>query len=277
MHPFFHQKRITSVQQLDETVSAQTIHLDTGSETVAQIWVEPHTFKITRARLELLRNERGIPTDAYDVSALHGIEAYFGCGKPFRTALKPYPPLAAELFLENVSALIQAETFLIKERGYSSLEAYVDHWKTFYTGSCRYYSSLEAVKRSWGDYVSSRHKGTILFNRFKVFTLDRWDNGLILRASMTDSFHEMSCALRLDLTGGSVREATGAILRAPDHVCSDAAVFITRLNGSCFPNLNRDAIATILGKKQGCVHLIDLTCEAAKFLKTAPGFSKTNS
>jgi hypothetical protein len=234
---------------------------------LAQIWVVPETLKITGARWEVLRDDRGTSLKSVYVPELYGKEAYFGCGKPFRSALAAYPPPAAELFLENASALIQAETFLIRERGYASLEAYVDYWKEFYTGSCRYYSNLDAIKRSWGEYVSARQAGTNLFNRFKTFTLDGYDDGLLLHASMSDSFHEMALALRLDQTGENIHEASGAIVRAPDQVCPDAATFLSRLTGFRLPALGRGQITSLLGGGQGCVHLIEMVCEAAKLLK----------
>ncbi len=265
MFPLSHQKRVTSVYHLGETILAQVTELSTRSEILAQIWVNPQTFKIQRAHWEVLRSDGRLSTKSGDVPSLRGIEAYFGCGKPFRRALAVYPQAATELFLENASALIQAETFIHKERGYSSLEAYVDYWKEFYLGSCRYYSHLDTVQRSWGDYVSARLPGTNLFNRFKTLALDRCADGFSLRASMSDSFHEMSCTLRLDPAGESIHDAAGAIIRAPDQVCPEAATFIGQLTGRHLPSTGRGEVAALLGQGQGCVHLIELVNEAVTF------------
>jgi hypothetical protein len=264
MYPIGHQTRVTSVS-LGKTILAQTTELSTWSEVLAQVWVNPITFKIQRAHWEILRSDGRLSTSTGDVPSLTGIEAYFGCGKPFRRALAAYPPAAVELFLENASALIQAETFIYKERGHASLGAYVDYWKEFYRGSCRYYSHLEAVKRSWGDYVSIRQPSTNLFNRFKTFALDRCADGLVLRACMSDSFHELSCTLRLDSSGENINEAAGAIIRAPDQVCPEAATFVDRLTDRRLSTIGREEVSVLLGRGQGCVHLIELVNEAVSF------------
>ncbi|MEW6173409.1 MAG: DUF2889 domain-containing protein [Bacillota bacterium] len=269
MRPVLHQKRITSVHNLGQTVLVQTVQLATGNEIIAQMWVNPKSFETVHARWEILRAGEGMSTESKEVPSLRGCVAYFGCGRSFRKALAGYPPLAVELFLGNVGALIQAETYLVSERGHPSLEAYVDYWKQFYAGSCRYYSNLDAVKRSWGEYVSARQPGTNLFNRFKTISVDDCHDGLLLRSSMADSFHEMALSFRLDHSGKELRGAAGAIVRAPDQVCPGAAEFIARLNGIQIQEAGREKITKLLGEGQGCVHLIDLTWESIELLLSA--------
>lgn len=267
--PLAHQKRLSSVHRHGDLLLSQTTQCTTGNELLAQLWVKPRTFEIVKARWEVNRSEdEDLPTIS-EIPFLEGIVAYFGCGKSVSQALGSYPPVATELFLENVRALIQAESYLIDERGFPSLDAYVDYWKEFYIGSCRYYSNLEAVKRSWAEYVSGRKPGTNLFNRFKTLALDRCNDGLLLRASMADSFHEMALSVRLDPAGETVREATGAIIRAPDRVCPEAATFVHRLKEINLPAAERNELASLLGEGEGCVHLIELAFESAALLRDA--------
>lgn len=267
MIPLVHQKRLSSVHRLDDLLLSQTNQCATGNEMLAQLWVKPRSFEIVKARWEVNRSQDPTLPALTELPLLKGIIAYFGCGKSFSRALTPYPPVATELFLENVRALIQAESYLIGERGFPSIEDYVEYWKGFYLGSCRYYSNLEAVQRSWGEYVSGRKPGTNLFNRFKTLSINRCNKGLQLRASMTDSFHEMALTIQLDPAGETVREATGTVIRAPDMVCPDAATFVQRLKGINLLTAERTEIERLLGAGDGCVHLIELVFESAALLR----------
>lgn len=214
---------------------------------------------------------------ASDVSSLQGLTAYFGCARAFKQALAGLPHLAHALFLDGVGVLIQAETFLFAERGYPSLDAYVHHWQEFYRGSCRYYSNLDAVSRSWSDHMNSRRPGSNLFNRFKTLALDRAADGLWLRGCMSDSFHELAFTLQLEpgsgkvllASGDIIRAPEGDIIRAPDRVCGEAARYLRGLKGAVLRNAGRREIAALLGHGQGCVHLIDLVADAAALLAQA--------
>mgnify|MGYP000607403512 CR=1 FL=1 len=269
MHPLFHLNRLATVYRLKETVAVQVTECATDGEALAQLWIEPHTFKVVRARWEAHRGEGLRPPAAPEVSALEGLTAYFGCARAVDCALSGYPRLATTLFLDGVSALIQAETFLLAERGYRSPEAYEEHWKRSYRGSCRYYSNPDAVQRSWSEYAETRRAGKNLFNRFKTLALDRTGDGLRLWASMSDSFHEMAFTLHFEPGGRTIVSATEAIIRAPDDVCHEAARYVEGLKGTSLHGVGRREIAAILGNGQGCVHLIDLASDAAALLGRA--------
>ncbi|HAG06917.1 MAG: Uncharacterized protein XD69_1084 [Clostridia bacterium 62_21] len=269
MHPLFHVDRLAAVRRTDAEVVVQVTECATDGEAVAALWVDPCTFRVVRARWEAYRGEGRQPGATTEVPALEGLTAYFGCARAFACALSGYPRLAVALFLDGVSALIQAETFLLSERGYPSVEAYVDYWKESYRGSCRYYSSPDLVRRSWSEYAATRRPGENLFNRFKTLALDRTEHGLRLRASMSDSFHEMAFALHLDPAGETVLSAAGAIIRAPDDICREAARYLEGLKGRSLRGMGRREMASVLGNGQGCVHLVDLAADAAALLGRA--------
>ncbi|MDI6631013.1 MAG: DUF2889 domain-containing protein [Thermoanaerobacteraceae bacterium] len=276
MRPFMHEMRLASVHHLGDRLLARTTQCGTGRETAAQLWIEPKTLKILGATWEVHRFEGEDLPPAVEIPALQGVVAYFGCGKSLQEALAAYPPVALTLFRETVGAVIQAETFLLEERGFSSLDEYAAYWEKFYTGTCRYYSNLDAIEQTWAAYVAGRRPGTHLFNRFKTLSLDRDQGGMLLRAAINDSFHEMAFSLHLDPAGETVREAAGAIIRAPDRLCFGAATFIERLEGVRLPGLTRAETASLLGEEQGCVHLIDLAAEAVTLLQAARERRKKN-
>ncbi|MEW5763117.1 MAG: DUF2889 domain-containing protein [Bacillota bacterium] len=268
MRPVFHVQQLAGVYRTGATVTARVTRCATDGEAGVELWVEPHTFRVVRARWEAYRGER-VQAPPAEVGALVGLTAYFGCARSFTEALGGFPPAVTGLFLDAVAALIQAETYLVAERGYPSLEAYAAHWQEAYRGTCRYYSHLEDVRRGWSEHAATRRAGENLFNRFKTLALDETEAGFLLRASLSDSFHEMAFLLRLDTAGGEVREATGAVIRAPDRVCREAAGYLTGLTGVRLRGAPRRELAAALGGGEGCVHLVDLAAEAAALLDRA--------
>lgn len=259
----FVRHRHLTVQRDGPVLTVQTVQCGTLTEASARFTVDPHTFIIRKARWEWHRPPNCTPPVSVDVPELAGLEAYFKAGaSALRAALGDYPPLALDLFTENIRALIQAESFLYAERGYPTLDDYVEYWKTFYLNACRYYSSLDRVSVGWGRYVG-RREGPNLFNRFE--SLARHSSGEVrtVRATMSDSFHEM--ALRLVLQGEKleVKEAVGRVLRAPDRVCFEAAALVRGLEGSALAGKSKKQVAPLLGGGQGCVHLINLAAASA--------------
>ncbi len=259
--------RYLTVQRRADGLMVQTVQCGTVTEASAQLLVDPRTFIVRKARWEWHRPPGGRPPVSTAVPELEGVEAYFQKGaSAFRMALENYPPLACELFIENIRALIQAESFLYAERGYPSLDAYVEHWKTFYLGSCRYYSNLDRVEAGWGRYVGQR-PGTNLFNRFEFLTRSSSVDGVTVCAVLSDSFHEMS--LKLVLTGENlkVRQADGAVLRAPDRLCFETAALVSGLEGAVLAGKSKKEIASLLGGGQGCVHLINLAAAVREIIR----------
>lgn len=250
--------RYLTVQRNGPEVLVQTVQCGTLTEASARFTVDPHTFVIRAARWEWHRPPDSRAPVSVDVPELEGVEAYFKAGATaLRAALVDYPPLALDLFTENIRALIQAESFLYAERGYSTLDDYVEHWKTFYLNACRYYSNLDRVSVGWGRYVG-RREGPNLFHRFESLTRYSSEDIQTVRATINDSFHEM--ALRLVLKGEEleVKEAAGRVLRAPDRVCFEAADLARGLEGTALAGKSKKQIAPLLGGAQGCVHLINL-------------------
>ncbi|MEW6540972.1 MAG: DUF2889 domain-containing protein [Bacillota bacterium] len=262
----FVRQRYLTVQRTGPGILVQTVQCGTLTEASARFTVDPHTFAIRAARWEWHRPPDSRAPVSLDVPELEGVKAYFQAGAAaLRAALAGYPPLALDLFTENIRALIQAESFLYAERGYASLEDYVEHWKTFYLNACRYYSNLDRVSVGWGRYVG-RREGPNLFNRFESVTRHSSGDTQTVRATINDSFHEMALKLVLKGEALEVEEAAGRVLRAPDRVCFEAAALARGLEGAALAGKSKKEIAPLLGGAQGCVHLINLAAAAA-----APG------
>lgn len=255
----FVRHRHLTVQRDGPKVVAQTVQCGTLTEASARFTVDPQTFVIRAARWEWHRPPDSAAPVSMDVPELEGVEAYFKAGAAaFRAALAGYPPLALDLFTENIRALIQSESFLYAERGYATLDDYVEYWKTFYVNSCRYYSNLDRVSVGWGRYVG-RREGPNLFNRFESLTRHSSGDSRTVRATINDSFHEMALKLVLKGEALAVEKAEGRVLRAPDRVCFEAAGLVQGLEGAALGGKSKKEIAPLLGGPQACVHLINLT------------------
>ncbi len=258
-------------RQGEQSLWAETVYHDTIHDLVAGMQVNIRSFVIEQAQWE---QHRPVVPDAEELRAvpeLSGIEAYFSSGAQVSRALAPYgETLMGQLFAETVKGVIQAESFIFKERGYQTAEDYSRAWRDFYTGSCRYYSNLDRVRQEWYQHVGTTTRAGILFSRFIAQTLYRVSSErLLLQGTFNDSFHELAVSIELDAANRRVEEISGRLLRCPDQVCREATFFLPELKGTKLEDLSKKEIAGCLGRNQGCVHLIDLTFDLAYTLKLA--------
>lgn len=248
------------------SLEAKTSYMDTHRETAARLMVDANSFIITEATWEEQRSLKPLLNRIRQVTPLYGAEAYLGSGPALKEAAAFLDdPLAAALFSETVRGIIQAETFLLKERGYRSEEDYDETWSNLYSGSCRYYSNLDRVTNSWYDHVGESTRAGNLFVRFKTQSLFDLSAGqYLLTGNLSDSFHEINVRLKLD--GPEVQEADGALLRAPDIICREAVPLLENLQGINLREISKKELAGILGKGQGCTHMIDLVNDCVQLL-----------
>lgn len=257
----------TSVRRGDDDVlESETSYLDTNRESVARLRVGVSDFVIRDAEWE---EQRPVPEGrkVHPVPMLTGKDAYFNAGPALRelTAVTD-DPLLAPLFAETVKGIIQAETFIWKERGYSSVEEYEKSWEESYKGSCRYYSNLDRLTQTWFEHVGETTREGNLFVRFKTQTLySQGNDTFLLVGNFSDSFHQVSVTLTLDREM-EVKKAEGNLLRAPDAVCKESAIFLEELVGLNLKGMTKKELANVLGREQGCVHVIDLTYDVAQVL-----------
>jgi len=254
----------TAVRNEKNHLLAETVYQDSRQKMVARLYVDVRTFKILEATLEK-SGMAGINNTYLPV--LNGMEAYLGVGRKLREALTDLnDPLAIYLFAETVRGVIQAETFLYKERGFSSADAYGRHWEKIYLNACRYYSNLERVTRRWEEYADQENKGGYLFLRSKTFLLyQEATNTYLVLGSLNDTFHEMNVWLR---STEDRLSCSGEVLSVPDPICREATKFLTALSGtSSLDLLPKKILVERLGGGQGCTHLQDLVSDSLETLQ----------
>lgn len=257
----------TVVREGKKYITARTDYFDTRIERRAVMRVEIDSLKIAEAWLERWGRPGDMAEKCINIGSLKGIKAYLGNGRIIKAALQDAgDELERSLFNESVIAIVQAETFLFKERGYRDAEAYNQFWEKSYAGSCRYYSNLNQLKTSWVDFIGPSVRTVNLFNRGKSQQLLRDERGhYLINGSLIDTFHQLSSKLELDQQM-KVITASGQLLRTPDQVCMPAAALIENLVGITLPGISKKELANILGAGQGCIHLIDLVYDSTQTL-----------
>jgi len=252
-----------------DLVEAKTTHLSVTTEAMASLVVDPVSLTVREARWTVYRQAGDRPVDM-PVAAVTGITAHFGCGPALRKALAGFPALAVELFAETVRGVIQAETFLTRERGFASMEDYDDFWKQSQAGSCRYYSNLDRVSRKWAAHVGDQRRPDVLFNRFKAAVWHPLPSGdFFITATLADSFHDAGLTVQTTGPDFTVVRAAGAVRRAPDAVCLEAGEAVGELAGIVLTQADKRTVARALGGPQGCVHLIDLAGDVCRGVAVA--------
>lgn len=255
----------TNVHLHKDGLLVDTIYNGTDRELCARMVVEPETFMVQQAWWEIYRGPGETTPRHTQVDGLMGMKAYFGCGETLKAALAPlHAPEAKELFAEGVRGVIQAETFLVEQRGYVSPQQYEEYWDGIYQDACRYYSNMERVTTKWYEHVGYYERTGCLFNRMKSQFMYRGEKAYLLAAHLHDSFHSVAVELELEKNEGLIIDSRGDILRAPDLVCKEASVFMEKLKGTFLPEMKKKEIAFLLGAGNGCVHLIDLVTDGAQ-------------
>jgi Protein of unknown function (DUF2889). len=245
---------------------AKTSYLDTQREAAAHLLVDITTFIIKDARLEEQRSIDSLGSKSRQVTSLLGSEAHLGAGPVLKkTAAFLNDPLAVALFAESIKGIIQAERFLLEERGYASLEEFFLMWRKAGLNSCRLYSNLDRVTFSSIDRASFLRPEGNLFVRFKTQSLySLGQEQYLLTGYFSDIRHETS--VNLKLKGSTVIEADGGFVRPPNPICPEADTFLANLPGIDLIGLSKKEVAAILGKGQGCVHVIDLVNDCVQML-----------
>lgn len=254
----------------DEVLIAQTHYCDDKSELIITFRVNAKSFVIEQASVEKYLSSGKMCVGPINIDGVQGLVAYIGNGSQFKKVMREngMDPVTSEIFNDTIRALIQAETFIITERGFNSMLEYSGYWERMYLNSCRYYSNLDKIKSTWFDHVNNQHRGNVLYNRFKsqLLFLSESDN-FSASGNIIDTFHNMSVFLDVNKTNHRIANAEATMVRVLDQVCSCAASEMKNLFEHDVCSLSKKQIANLLGAKQGCVHLIDLVNDSVETLK----------
>ncbi len=276
MQCIFQRNWHSSVRMEEQILSSEVTYCGTDREVCARLIIDPNTFLVKKAVWETYRTPGGAGFKALDIPGMAGMEAYFGSGGRLRRVLQPLQDsFAGELFAEAVRAIIQAETFLLNERGYTP-ESYEQYWIEFYKDTCCFFSNLDRVTLGWYEYIGYSTRAGSLFNRMKSQILSLHENTYFLSGHINDSFHGIAVDLELEKNTRRIKKSRGGFLRFPDPVCKEAGVFMKQLEGETLAGLKKKEIAHLLGASNGCVHMIDLVFDGQETLALSEDLREDN-
>lgn len=265
MYCIYHACYSTMVTKNNQELWSQCVYLSTDTEAIGMLRVEVSSYRIKEARWEVCRSPGHALNGSFDMPELKDSEVYLNAGAVLREKVgEQGGGLARELFSECVRGLLQAETYVYKERGYASAKEYDEQWEQFDTISCRYYSNIERVVQPWREYVGDYMRNNWLYNRIKTCTLMQCpDNSLLTNASFIDSYHELTVRIATD-RNGVINNCSGNYLRAPDQICFESAELLDSLLGKNLTDLTKKVVARDLGGSMGCNHLVDLVFDISR-------------
>lgn len=243
--------------------TVKKIYKDKNQTAILRVGVKD--FKIIDACFFAEKNNEIHDKHHYDM--LTGADGYIQGKKQIKNLLKDEENnVAIELFLQGISALVQAETYVYKERGYDTKEEYNVYWDFLEKNGCRYYSEEMAFMRcdelKWMDYVEDRFQEHILFQRQKTYEIidNPKENGYKIVAVLKDTYHEISIDLMCD-ENYIVVDGDISFVRAPGKAC-----FTNRENVKFFRNkslgdMTKSEIIENFGGRCGCYHVVEMILE----------------
>lgn len=245
-----------------DTLLSEAILLTTDQELRARLIVDVHSFEIREANWVLYRTATGYTKEYHDVPELIGLKAYLNSGQQMREATKELPRFPLKLFFESVKGIIQAETYLVYERGCSSLDDYNQYFASISGDSCSYYTNLDRVANSWQGYVegATAYREHGLFYRNTNHHLARQKDDILAVSTFSDSFHELSVRATFSKLG-ILSEIQGDFLRAPDNICLETINRLSQMPGKNIAVMSKKELAQYIGGPCGCTHLLDLVYE----------------
>ncbi len=262
---------ISVTRQSQYALAAHVHYMDPDREMVAGLEAGVDDFVITKAWVDGCRSSKGDLPMGHQEVPLQGVVAYLGSGPSIRSALAgDSTGLWAEAFLEGVKGVIQAETFLYRERGYPSMAAYEDYFWRDFARTCVYYSHPEAESPPFSAGLVHHQRDCQLFTRHR-FALVRSEGGQhMLTLGLSDSFHEMGISLTVD-GAGRIQQASGHSRRVPGPICRRVENSFPRMVGMVLAPEWRKPLMETAGGPEGCTHMADLMQEAVRVFGLACG------
>ncbi len=112
-----------------------------------------------------------------------------------------------------------------------------------------------------------------LFERNKAVKVNQLEGNILeVTAHMKDNFHEIKTVIEFDNTSKTVIDARAEMITVPFDLCLEVCARMKGLAGLRLQKGVGRSVQEIIGKKQGCSHLFDLTMDSMKALVQAGDF-----
>ena len=263
-----------SVKRTGTDISLDISFIDSNREDILSLLLDSQDFTVKAAQCETPRNPGGF-MGLRDLNALRGQKVYLQGAKGIKESLMALESEEREhfynLLLGGISTVVQAEVFLLTERGFATPGDYEDFFQKAYQNGCVFYSNLGRVERDFTAYVEENHKGRgrgSLFNRQNLVTVRKapMEDRFLVRGNLCDSFHEIAMKIMVDFDF-NILAVRSSMLRFPDPVCKEAMSTFNSLVGKRMVPENTSQLLSCSHGNSGCAHLGDLVIEGARALK----------
>lgn len=245
-----------------DQVFAKAIILSKEFEASAWLAVGVSDYLIREADWEISKAPGNIPLGKGIASDAIGAAANTGIGRSLIHLTEANGGvLIKSLIFECVKGLMQAETYLFRERGYPNEAAYEAYWMDKESNGCRFYTHPSQDKGGWFEHVGPYERTGNLFNRCKSYQLSIHGNDLTLQGTFHDSFHEMAGEIRFHKDTGIISECSLSMFRAPGRSCLETTAHGDSFVGKDIYSLARKQVVEMVGGPLGCYHLTDLMAD----------------
>lgn len=229
----------------------------------ALLQVNISTFKIKNAEIiseKKVGSNTVVRKENFD--ELCGIDAYIHGKKEIKCVLqKNGRSERVNIFVQCVSALVQAETYVYRERGYKSKEEYNLYWDIIENDGCRMYSASRKAFRKedkkWMDYVPDNFNRELLFFRRKTYEKIFGESDVKYLLKLNDSYHEMNIEIFTN-ADKICKSMNISVIRAPGVACFTNKINESKLIGHKLTEINKKWIIENFGKSDGCYHIVEL-------------------
>lgn len=263
-----------SVNRAEDDVLLNINFMDSQREDNLSLLLDSSDFTVKETRGETPRNPGGI-MGSRDLQGLLGKRIYLKSTRGIREALMGMPREEREhyfqLLIAGVASVVQAEVFLLPERGFSTPEEFETFFQKAYENGCIYYANPDRAQRDFMAYVEANHKGrgkNSLFSRQTLSTVRRapGEDRYLVRGNICDSFHEIAIKLLVDYDK-TILASRASLPRVPDLICSESINHFQKINGKKLSSQNIRELVGLAGGSWGCAHLGDLVVEGARSLE----------
>ncbi len=264
---------VNTVNIEGDKIVSNTVVIEKHWEGQGTLFMDIKTFKIEKALYELHIKGENPCNICEEIPELKGLSGYMDGKKDMNVLTeKPNGDKLKYMFLQCINGMIQAETYVYKERGFQAPDEYNKYWDKLEENGCRMYSNVDPSDLPWMEYAGPLSRKINLFNRFKRATLIKKENGDInISASFTDSYHELIVELALIGQDMVVENCDIQFVRAPGVACFHNSVHGQHFVGRKMKHLNKRDLIESFGKSQGCYHIVDVMLDVYRKLQEMKG------
>lgn len=191
--------------------------------------------------------------------------------KAHRDEVSPAWKVIRELYLEVLRGVLQAEYYMLPERGYTSYIDYELKWGDSMIGNCRPYDGEKPPIDAWAIYVGgpNHYRGYDYYNKYKQFTLiDREDGTVSATGAYHDSFHELTVTLDFQKEDGIITDYEQVTVRVPFDACRELDhLHREQFIGKDIRGFAKRDVGKISGGSSGCYHLVDIVADISDAAK----------